>query len=381
MQAKNESGEVIPETLTPALMRDLGIELWKTGFREKDAELKKDGIAFLQKAYKEGDNEAMAWVGFFLYSGILNAENGDSKDEAIRLLYIAASNDSLMARTFLNKKCTEQYEKLIRGRGFPNITSGPLVDFNGNRIRINKTGWSYPVDAVLEYVNGINRLTLSVNLLFVDEEVSNPNAFEKAVISGIMEWEGEYQVFGGQKLCIDINVSQDSRLIDNVLVIAMTEGYSTLLQKGANIVGGKNAQRNIDLIINQKRSASVMGIKKWSVKSKKAIYIVSEDGLFKDYDEIKHVAKHEFGHTLGLGDLYFSPGDNLEGVEKGTFSELDGYYISENIYNLVMGDHHGPISNNDIEMVVLAFCENEMQLYQKQYGSAAAISKALGRGN
>lgn len=59
---------------------------------------------------------------------------------------------------------------------------------------------------------------------------------------------------------------------------------------------------------------------------------------------------------------------------------LDGYYISNNYYNLVMCDNKGPISNNDIEMIVLAFQNNEEQLYQKK-GAADKISQALGRGN
>lgn len=45
-----------------------------------------------------------------------------------------------------------------------------------------------------------------------------------------------------------------------------------------------------------------------------------------------------------------------------------------------MCDHHGPISNNDVEMVILAFRENKMQLYQpgKLKGK---LSSALGKGN
>ena len=45
-----------------------------------------------------------------------------------------------------------------------------------------------------------------------------------------------------------------------------------------------------------------------------------------------------------------------------------------------MCDHHGPISNNDIEMVILAFRENKMQLFQKQK-SKDKESEALGKGN
>jgi len=93
-----------------------------------------------------------------------------------------------------------------------------------------------------------------------------------------------------------------------------------------------------------------------------------------------HVAKHEFGHALGLGDLYQSIPDTLVGVEKGTYAELDSYAVTDKFYNLVMCDHHGPVSNNDIEMVILAFKENRMQLFQPMK-LKGKISTALGRGN
>ena len=93
-----------------------------------------------------------------------------------------------------------------------------------------------------------------------------------------------------------------------------------------------------------------------------------------------HVAKHEFGHALGIGDLYRCVDDSLFGVETGTYTELDSYAISNMNYNLVMCDHHGPISNNDIEMIILAFRENKFQLFQNGK-IKGKISSALGKGN
>ena len=49
-------------------------------------------------------------------------------------------------------------------------------------------------------------------------------------------------------------------------------------------------------------------------------------------------------------------------------------------YYLVMSNAFGPISNNDVEMVILAFSENRMQSYQPDKVNKYA-SKALGRGN
>jgi hypothetical protein len=44
-----------------------------------------------------------------------------------------------------------------------------------------------------------------------------------------------------------------------------------------------------------------------------------------------------------------------------------------------MSDERGIISNNDIEMVLLAFSENCMQCYQPR--GKMQISEALGKGN
>ena len=98
--------------------------------------------------------------------------------------------------------------------------------------------------------------------------------------------------------------------------------------------------------------------------------------------EIRAIAKHEFGHILGLGDLYQSDSDSLEGVAEGQFAELDSYSLGKRFYNLVMCDHHGPVSNNDVEMVILAFRDNRGQEFQVgRYKRQKNISEALGKGN
>lgn len=365
----------------PEEIREMGVILWKQGTDANDEAKKSEGIRLLMQAYRKGDIEAAAWIGFLLYRNILSLKGGDSKEKAVEILYSAASRGSMMARTILNQLCFERYKEALKDRPRDRADGGPLLGFDGKRIIIKRTGLFTPIDAVLNMVDGINRLTLSANILFFSEELNNPTAFENAVISGIKEWEGEYRVFGGQLLQVAINLTTDNRIADNVYVLPITNENEKVMREVSSFIhGGKRNKRIVDLVDNN-RSMTMMGLRKWSTRSRKIICIASQDKCFNDLDEIKHVAKHEFGHALGLGDLYYCSSDHLEGVEKGSFAELDGYYIRDKIYNLVMSDHHGPISNNDIEMVVLAFSEDKAQLYQKDKRFKLEISGALGKGD
>ena len=285
---------------------------------------------------------------------------------------------SIQARRRLNEYCRERYESKVDTSKISN--DGPLTDFDGKVIKINRKGLLTPIDAVLEYRDGKNILTFSLNVFIPDMgNIKNLDILKKAVDNGIREWEGDYLVFGNQKLQVKINITYEFRLIDSVIVIPFDSEIENASVDMLEKLPFREREKKMKDMFSSKRSFASLGFK-WTTKSRKLICIMSETGEFDDYYEMLHTVKHEFGHALGLSDLYESESDNLEGVEKGKFYELDGYYVKDNYYNLVMCDHHGPISNNDIEMVVLAFSENEIQLYQP-FMKNKKLSKALGRGN
>ena len=239
------------------------------------------------------------------------------------------------------------------------------------------------MDARLEFDGSRNYLKLSLNLCFEDMElVKNPDQFRSAVMEGIKAWEGEYYVFGGQPLTVTIDVTTENRFWDSVHVFLFNEEFMGILErirKFFSVNPSSSVFANTERILSTRNSFMTMG-KKWKVNSRKTICIIQDEGTKEVYDNIKEITKHEFGHVLGLGDPYKDSSQGLTGLEKGEYLELDSYHINKNLFQLVMCTHHGVISNNDIEMIFLAFRENRMQVYQKQRG-IKEVSKALGRGN
>lgn len=344
-----------------------------------DREKKIYGIRMIMEAHREKDAEATFIVARLLLDGVIKMFVEDPVEYALSLMCASANRGCIQARAYLNFYCTQRYkhEYKVTERKKP---CGALRDFDGKPIKIKRKGVFTPVDAVLEYKDGRNILTLSTNVMFLyGDEIEEPAEFEQAVYNGLLEWQGEYEVFGGQRLEVRVELTNKNNLFDNLVIMPMTDEFGDMFQKIATAIGTENRKKEITDMLTSKRSFATLGFR-WKANSRKVIYLQSKDGKFNDYNEIMHVTKHEFGHALGLGDLYNSEVDSLCGVEKGTFPELDSYAVTDKYYNLVMCDHHGPVSNNDIEMVVLAFRDNKMQNYQPRK-FAKRISEALGKGN
>ena len=349
-------------------------------FRSENAMEKKEGLALLLNASRLGDKEAADFVAELIIRGsfYLSSEI-ELPPSVMKRLQRRANHGDLRARSLMNDYCLRRYKKLMGKRLTAPTQTGPLVGFDGKKIKIKRKGVFTPVDAILSYENGVNRLDLKLCVCYPQEEfggVADLAKLKRTVLEGMHMWQGTYTVFGGQRLKVVVDVKEVPICWDSIFVTIVTKTQKEKLLKRAekrpNILKARFLEDN--------RSFTTIFRKNWSVRGIKSMYLCSDDPAFRDYGELRQTVKHEFGHLLGLGDLYRSETDGLPGVAKGTYAELDGYYVMNGDYNLVMSDHRGPITDNDIEMVVLAFQKNKMQHYQKQ-NKKDKISEALGKGN
>lgn len=95
----------------------------------------------------------MYLVGTLLINGALKVNNGNSQEHGLNLVRLAARNGFVPARSYLNQYCESKYRAASKAK-IINNTDGPLVDFNGKKIKIDRKGVLTPIDAKLEFVNG-----------------------------------------------------------------------------------------------------------------------------------------------------------------------------------------------------------------------------------
>ncbi len=252
--------------------------------------------------------------------------------------------------------------------------------FDGQPISIDKKGIYYPVTMELCEKEGKNFLHIQIRSFFaeaLDTDTLSFTQWKECIFRGFSEWAGEYTVFGGQQLTVTVTTLEtDTPSIDSIPILCLSE---TRAKEFIAQYTASNQRADIEKALLAQRSFSttmLQGVVSW-----KAIlprYIVLMPSAFDNEYTLQRTAKHEFGHILGIGDSYKDSTIGYQGV--GMYHDILPYYKGNGNYDMVM-DNCGPVRNNDIEMIILAFFTNQFQDFQKYKTATAHISHALGRGD
>ncbi len=255
-----------------------------------------------------------------------------------------------------------------------------IIGFDGQPISIDKKGMFYPVSMELYEKEGKNYLNISIRSFFaaaMDKDSMDIVEWKECIFRGFSEWAGEYTVFGGQQLTVTVTtIESETPSIDTIPILCLSE---TKAKEFIAQYTPSNQQDEIEKILLAQRSFSttmIEGVVSWS--SILPRYIVLMPSAFDSEYTLQRTAKHEFGHILGLGDSYKDTSLGYQGV--GMYQDILPYHMGHGNYNMVM-DNCGPVRNNDIEMVILAFFTNQFQDFQSHKNATAHISNALGRGD
>jgi hypothetical protein len=253
-----------------------------------------------------------------------------------------------------------------------------IRDIHGRKVKLSKKGRRYPVDVEMKDSGSKETLNISVRLKFVDmssEQYSAVDAWKDAVMQGVRDWAGDYKVFGGQNLTVTIDVAETNNVLDTIPVFCIDNET----RKRVRDFYGKLKIRKAEKIYTQGRSFAASGFRiiGWKSYLPRAIFMMPN--TLKNLESARETAKHEFGHVLGIGDMYKEYSAGMFGVLGHKYPDIEKYYLGRKEYNMVMCND-GPVTANDIEMIILAFKENKLQNYQK-IKKSDKISEALGRGN
>lgn len=256
-----------------------------------------------------------------------------------------------------------------------------LEDFNNKIISLSFAGEQYPVEVNLKWENGKNILYIHVKVKF-----SFPDGFweQKHIkdyynrkktqsLKGFEMWSGTYErVFKNHEGAQCVTVKCEAEEI--------TEGEAI----------------NVNIYASHNRSKTNWGTG-WETSQPGNIDLygsyLSSDANKESSKHMKNVAKHELGHILGLANAYSEVTDKplnyaaypdiKEDIKNHVISEYITKYKDEPGFTtytgMVMNNSEANISNNDIEMLILAWQKGEVQFYYTDERREGTISEAMGK--
>lgn len=251
---------------------------------------------------------------------------------------------------------------------------------------------NHPVDARLSPADDGWRLELKVRYRFdSDPQDSALLARRKAAaLRGILSWQGSYPLPDGSCVHVRIRLCHSRAKRNAALIVlhaprpfkkpakslgAIDRQFNRLFARSYGFRLCDLAQRIAGLLQLPRRAHrlrcdhfSLMGLDWHTCASA---------------DLGESLAKHEFGHLLGLGDLYQDLQNvrwlRLAGVPPERFPALTPHYCADTQRFRAVMDDNGPVLPSDIEMVIEAFASGQRQNYQPQPLFGSDISPVLTR--
>ena len=252
-----------------------------------------------------------------------------------------------------------------------------INDFQGNVIQLDKRGKEYPVDVLLTEQDGKNILLVSARIFFVPFRIPigvKIQPWKDNILKGFRQWAGHYQVFGGQQLEVRMDIKEVDSYDDAVLVWTADPDLEQVVLD--------TISKEVDFWLDGNKTFTDVGARDeldWKPHLPKSIHFAR--WTLNQPNLVTKIAKHEFGHVLGIGSVYRDIRKGMKGlcINRDEFQDLKGNYLGYHKFNCVM-ESGGPVSNNDIEMLILAFVTEEYQQYQLVRGRGK-VSEAVGKGN
>ena len=292
---------------------------------------------------------------------------GDAK----RLYYDTTLRySSAKARKLLNGLCLDlSKEYLSIAYQDTAKQKGLLRDFDGREIAFERS--KIPVKGKITAKEDKVLFELELNVLVRRLADMHLEAPARPIIQGIKQWQGSYSVFGGYPVEVKIKCTSElkrkSSLIINIFDDDTTDSITGILQKLGN-----RGKRSASILSARRQSAALLA-NQWRLGAVKYINLYEQDLL--SIPKCKFLMRHEFGHILGLDDMYAEPSDGRMGVNE-VYPDIEMFKIRGNLFNMVMCSVDAPVTFKDIEMVLLAYMDGEIQRFQLKNGKGK-ISRAL----
>ena len=300
--------------------------------------------------------------------------------------------------TYENRKklreCLNQLKKCgftVSNDAYNNIKKlRRLEDFHNKIINLDFKGEQYPIEVWLEWKNGKNILHIHPKIIFIGNNLQyqSGTSSEQLVIKGFEQWAGDYKVFysageGKQDLKVLCEPkikfhAEDKFDVNDKKTVGLRVHLSKYSEK-SEYTNEYELSNTIPLLSGWSQENPADRMILYSAKR------ISEDN-FKPYDseQFMHIAKHEFGHVVGIKDAYTYEGSDIEQYYaqysdlKEDVKQTNQEWLDENGHVNMAMNNNGPILNNDIEMMILAWQTGKEQYFHLSNGGEE-ISEALGR--